>query len=224
MQVKIPTKPREDIFVLNPSLLRIEEFAALRANPHNMDFVALVADSLSIFAKQPEEKRRELACKATISLSSNGKLTTEGRKLCQKLDKNVERAIKYYRENINPPNHRRLIVMLEGWAVQWDNIANLLKYDGKYLLDDNGEIKKDKNGEPQKASPEDTIKIQEQCNKIAKEGTDRRILASIEFYEEKLSHEYKPNDQVLSIVPSSDDEDKQCANIGDLIGEMNADN
>lgn len=225
MHIKMPVKEREDIFVLNPTLLRIPEFTALRAKPHNMDFVALVADTQSIFARQPEEKRRELACKATISLNSHGKLTAEGKKLCEKRDKDVEKAIEYYKNNINPPIHRRLSIMLEAWSNQWDNIANVLKYgDGKYQLNENGEIMKDKNGNPIKASPEDTIKIQEQCNKIAEKGLDRKIWASIEFYEEKLSHVYKPSETVLASIPDDNKEDLEFTNIGDIMTEMDADN
>ena len=208
MQVIIPNDGQA-FFDLNRSLLNIPAFGALKKEGHLMIFVALVADYQSPFYKQEEEKKRYLACICTPYLHKLDKPTAEGKRCISGQNKAVENAIMCYSENINPKRKQMVTKMLEALYSQWDNIVNTLKY---------GDDKVGEDGEVVKVSPEENLKLQDQCNKTIKDGIDKKVWESIQYYEDELSFMYKPKEMVTKFIDK--DEEKVGEGIDNLSEEI----
>lgn len=98
-------------------------------------------------------------------------------KIVGKPKKGLAKEIALYDEKFNPPKFKMVTEMLESLYAQFESMTRVLNY-------------KEYGGENQ--NPEDKIKIQSQCNDIIKNGLDKKLMESIEYYEEKLSLIYIP--------------------------------
>jgi hypothetical protein len=87
----------QDVFVLNPALLAIEEFAAL--TDRQMRYVILATDYKSPMRKlKSEDKKFRAALEAGYKLEKDGKrLDMNGRNICAGKNEKTERAIKKYK-------------------------------------------------------------------------------------------------------------------------------
>jgi hypothetical protein len=105
--------------------------------------------------------------------------------IVEKPKKDVSKEVALYNEKLNPPKLRMVTEMLESLYSQFESITRVLSYN-------------EFGGGNQ--NPEDKIKIQDQCNKIIKDSLDKRVWEQIEFYEEKLSHQYQPPIDVVDKI------------------------
>lgn len=216
MQVDIPNNGK-DFFDCNKSLLLVKAFEPFITESYIMIFVALVADCQSPFYKQDDEKRRELACLCTPKLHRGDNVNEFGQKLIKRQNKKVEDAIKYYSENINPKKKQMVVTMLDSLYSQWESVCSVLNFGSSaYEKDEDGKFKKDSKGNKIKINADELLKIQDQCNKITKDGLDRKIWSSIEFYEEQLSFVYKPKETIAKHITTDVIED----GIGDLADKI----
>lgn len=87
----------QDVFVLNPELLAIEEFVAL--TDRQMKYVILSTDYKSPMRKlKAEDKKFRAALEAGYKLEKDGKrLDMNGRNICAGKNEKTERAIKKYK-------------------------------------------------------------------------------------------------------------------------------
>lgn len=220
MQVNIPNNGK-DFFDENKALLLVNEFKPFIVDSYLMIFISLVADYQSPFFKQEDEKRRELACFCTPKLHRGDSVTDEGKKLLKKQNKKVEEAIAYYSKNLNPRKEQMALKMLDSLHSQWESVCNVLKFGASsYEKDENGVEKKDKKGNKIPMNPEELLKIQEQCNKITKDGLDKKIWSSIEFYEEQLSYVYKPKETVAKKIDTTEIQEEGIAGLCEKIDTL----
>ena len=113
--------------------------------------------------------------------------------------KRVRRAhtedVKIYDEALNPPKQKMLRDMLASYYSQFESIKDALAYKDSVNAQ----------------SPEDTIKIQNQCNSIIKDGLDKKVWDNIEYYESRLGFEYEPPADVASEINKKDKKSTESA-------------
>ncbi len=220
MQVNIPNNGK-DFFDENKALLLVNEFKPFIVDSYLMIFISLVADYQSPFFKQDNDRKRELACLCTPKLHRGDNVSEEGKKLIKGTNKKVEEAIAYYSRNINPQKEQMAVKIIESLQLQWESICNVLKFGASsYEKDENGNDKKDKKGNKIPMNPEELLKIQEQCNRITKDGLDKKIWASIEFYEEKLNYIYKPKEVIAKKIDTTETQEEGIAGLSDKIDNL----
>ncbi len=197
MVVKMPIK-NQNIFEINPTLLRIEQFSKFELEPRYMEVVALIADCQSPFALQEDPKKRELAC-MVCGFKEGGSLSKEGAKIQAKKNKNVETAIEAYDKFLNPQRAIMARRMLEAMRTQFNTLIEVLSHaESEFKKDEEGNLVME-NGKPVKIPPEEYLKIQDQANKIHQQSIDRKVWASIQFYEKEAMHEYEVEEKNVEV-------------------------
>lgn len=173
----------EDIYVLNPVLKSFKQFypekpPQERLSDFQMRFVILCADPFSPLILLHGREQKIAAAKI---LGIENEMHESGvNKFLRGEIKKVEKAIEFYRTHIAPPKYNRYKLAHEALESQYTSILETLNHR------QNDEIVGD-DGKKRKKTPEDYLKLQEQCNKILKDNYLSIILKGLDEYEEKMN-------------------------------------
>ena len=169
MTVKI--EQGKDIFELNPGLQKL--FPKLSSD--EMEYVVYVADALSILRMQPMKKRREIALKMVEGCWVNGRPTAKGTRFADGKNKDIEKAIIVYNDEINDA---QFVIITETLTTLRKYYIDVLKYFSK--LDN---VKNAKFDEQQK--------IFAQNAKSIKDGTLKETHEQILYFQKQLGYEFE---------------------------------
>lgn len=171
----------EDIYVLNPILKSFKEFNPDREQDKlsdlQMRFVILCADPFSPLILVSGKEQKKMAAKL-LSMDKEYSVNTIEKLVNGNVIK-IENAIKFYQTELAEPKYFRYKNMREAMISQLQSILDTLNHR------QNNEIV-DENGKKRKKTPEDYLRLQEQCNKTIKDKLDKIILDAIDEYEEKM--------------------------------------